>query len=144
MIRIISCHQTAFFHLSTHFLAFSLNFGRSFKVQGCESNGHCNICLVVSGAWPHSCLRRSTSISYAAPLYMLHPVCNLLRHLHAIQELVCPFAKLPSRLTAQLCDVKFCRCCYSLQRIIFAGKSVCRTELRKHFLFKRLCWNLAV
>ena len=23
---LLSCHQTAFFHLSTHFLAFSLNF----------------------------------------------------------------------------------------------------------------------
>ena len=23
-------------------------------MQGCASNGHCNIWLVVSGAWPHS------------------------------------------------------------------------------------------
>ena len=34
-----------------------------------------------------------------------------------------PFAKLSSRLTAQLCDAKFCRCCHSLQRMTFAGYS---------------------
>ena len=66
------------------------------------------------------------------------PVRNLLRHLHAAQGLVCPFAKLSSRLTAQLCCAKFCRCCHSLQRLTFAGKSAGRTELRKHSLFKRL------
>ena len=71
---------------------------------------------------------------------LLHatPVRNLLRHLHAAQGLVCPFAKLSSRLTAQLCGDKFCRCCHSLQRMTFAGKSAGRTELRKHSLFKRL------
>ena len=63
---------------------------------------------------------------------------NLFRHLHAAQGLVCPFVKLASRLTAQLCDAKLCRCCYSLQRITFAGKSAGRTELRKHPLFNRL------
>ena len=26
ILFLLSCHQTAFFHLSTHFLAFSLNF----------------------------------------------------------------------------------------------------------------------
>ena len=71
---------------------------------------------------------------------LLHatPVRNLLRHPHADQGLVCPFAKLSSRLSAQLCDVKFCRCYHSLQRMNFAGKSAGRTELRKHSLFKRL------
>ena len=71
---------------------------------------------------------------------LLHatPVRYLLRHLHAVQGLVCPFAKLSSRLTAQLCCAKFCRCCRSLQRMTFAGKSAGRTELRKHSLFKRL------
>ena len=49
-----------------------------------------------------------------------------------------PFAKLSSRLTAQLCDARFCRCCHSLQRTTFAGKSAGRTELRKHYLFNRL------
>ena len=34
-------------------------------------------------------------------------VRNLLRHIHVAQGLVSPFAKLSSRLTAQLCDVKF-------------------------------------
>ena len=52
--------------------------------------------------------------------------------------MVCPFAKLSSRLTVQLCCAKFCRCCHSLQRMTFAGKSAGRTELRKHPLFKRL------
>ena len=72
--------------------------------------------------------------------FLLHatPVRNLLRHLHAAQGLVCPFAKLSSRSTAQLCGDKFCRCCHSLQRMTFAGKSAGRTELRKHSLFKRL------
>ena len=32
------------------FFAFSLNFRRSSKVQRCASNGHCDICFVVSGA----------------------------------------------------------------------------------------------
>ena len=71
---------------------------------------------------------------------LLHatPVRNLLRHLHAVQGLVCPFCILLSRLTAHLCDDKFCRCCHSLQRVTFAGKSAGRTEIRKHYLFKRL------
>ena len=63
------------------------------------------------------------------------PVRILLRHIHDVQALVCPFARLSSRLTAQLCDVKFC---HSLQRMIFAGTSAGRTALKKHFLFKRL------
>ena len=50
-LLLLSYHQTAFFHLSTHFL---LNFRKSSKVQGCASNRHCNICLVASGPWPHS------------------------------------------------------------------------------------------
>ena len=71
---------------------------------------------------------------------LLHvtPVRNLFRHLHAAHGLVCPFAKLSSRLTAQLCCAKFCQCCYSLQRMTFVGKSAGGTELRKHSLFKRL------
>ena len=71
---------------------------------------------------------------------LLHatPVRNLLRHLHAVQELVCPFTKLSTRLTAQLCDAKFCRCFHSLQRMTFAGKTAGRTALRTNSLFKRL------
>ena len=71
---------------------------------------------------------------------LLHatPVRNLLRHLYAAQGLVYPFAKMSSRLTAQLCCAKFCRCCHPLQRMTFAGKSAGRTELRKHSLFKCL------
>ena len=71
---------------------------------------------------------------------LLHatPVCNLLRYIHTAQGLICPFAKLSSRLTVQLCGIKLCRCCHSLQRMTFAGKSAGRTELRKHSLFKRL------
>ena len=49
-VGMIFCHQTAFFHLSTHFRAFSLNFRRSSKMQGYAGNEHCNICLMVSGA----------------------------------------------------------------------------------------------
>ena len=49
-----------------------------------------------------------------------------------------PFAKLSSRLTAQLCDAKFCMCCHSLQRMTFAGKSAGRTQRMKYYLFKRL------
>ena len=72
--------------------------------------------------------------------FLLHatPVRNLLRHINADQGLVCPFAKLSSRWTAQLCGAKFGRCCHSLQRMTFAGKSAGRTELKKHSLFKRL------
>ena len=66
------------------------------------------------------------------------PVRNLLRYIHTAQGLVCPFAKLSSRLTAQLGCAKFCLCCHSLRWMTFAGKSAGRTELRKHYLFKRL------
>ena len=80
------------------------------------------------------------SVEVLPSLTLLHaiPVRNLLRHLHAAQGLVFPFAKLLSRLTAQLCGAKFCRCCHSLQLMTFAGKSAGHTELRKHSLFKRL------
>ena len=99
-LLLLSCHQTAFFHLSTHFLAFSLNFWRSSKVQECASNGHCNICLVVSGAWPHSHVVSPLKYFHLLRCSLLHatPVRNLLRHLHAAQGLVCLFAKLSSRL----------------------------------------------
>ena len=40
-----SCHQTAAFHLSTHFLAFWLTFRRSSKVHGCA------IMSIVTYAW---------------------------------------------------------------------------------------------
>ena len=84
-ILLLSCHQTAFFHLSTHFLAFSLNFWRSSKVQGCASNGYCNICLVVSGAWPHSHVVSPLKYFHLLRCSLMHatPVRNLLRHLHA-------------------------------------------------------------
>ena len=62
---------------------------------------------------------------------------NVFRHIHAAQGLVCLFAKLSFRLTAQLCDAKFCRCCHSLQPMTFEGKSAGRTELRMHSLFTR-------
>ena len=71
-------------------------------------------------------------------LLIATPVRHMLRHLHAAQGLVCPFAKLSFRLTVQLCIAKICRCCHSLQRMTFAGKSVGHTELRKHYHFKRL------
>ena len=65
------------------------------------------------------------------------PVRNLLRHLHAVQGLVYPFAKLSYRLPAKLCDDKFYRCCHSLQRMNFAWNSAGYTELWKHSHFKR-------
>ena len=71
-------------------------------------------------------------------LHATHPYVTCRSHLHAVQGLVCHFAKLSSRLTAQLCDAKYCCRCHSLQRMTFAGKSSGRTELRKHSLFKRL------
>ena len=71
---------------------------------------------------------------------LLHatPVRNLLRYSNAAQGLVCPFAKVSSRLTAQLCGAKSFRCYHSLQWMTFAGKSAGRTELRKHSIFKCL------
>ena len=71
---------------------------------------------------------------------LLHatPVRNLLRYIHAAQGLVCPFAKLLSRLTAQLCGAKLFRGCHSLQRMTFVRKSAGRTELREHCFFKCL------
>ena len=85
------------------------------------------------------CLRWSTtSISCAASCYMLHQCVTCLDISTLPRVLVFPFAKLWSRLTAHLCDAKFCRCCHSQLRMTFAGKSAGRTELRKHSLFKRL------
>ena len=109
-------------------------------MQGCASNGYCNICLVLSGACPHLHVVSPLKYFHLLRCSLLHdaPVRNLLRHFHASQGLVCPFAKLSSRLTAQLCCAKFFRCCHSLQRMTFAGKSAGRTELRKNYLFKRL------
>ena len=104
-------------------------------MQGCASNGHCNICLLVLGAWPHSHVVSPLKYFHLLHYSLLHdtPVRNLLRHIHAAQGLVCPFAKLSSRLIAQLS-----RCCHSLQRMAFPEKSAGRTELRNHSLFKRL------
>ena len=70
-LLLLSCHQTAFFHLSTHFRWTS------------EGHPKCRDVLVmgiVTYAWwfqepDHTrmlCLRWSTSISYAAPCCMLH------------------------------------------------------------------------
>ena len=108
--------------------------------QGCASNGHCNICLVVSWAWPHSHFVSPLKYFHLFFCSLLHatPVHNLLRHIHAVHALVCPFAKLSSRLTAQLCDAKFCPCCHSLHPRTLSRKSAGRTELMKHSLFKRL------
>ena len=53
MVIIISCHQTIFFHFSTHSFAVSLNFRRSSKVQGRVRREHCNMCAVFSVASPH-------------------------------------------------------------------------------------------
>ena len=112
----------------------------SSKVHGCASNGYCNICLVVSRAWSHSHVVSPLKYFHLLRFSLLHatPMRNLLRHLHVVQGLVCPFAMRSSWLTAQLCDAKFCRCCHSLQRMTLAGKSAGRTELRKHLLFKLL------
>ena len=97
---LLSCHKTALFHLSTHFLAFWLNFRRSSKVKGCASNGHCNICLMVSKACPHSHVVSPLKHFHLFRCSLPHvtPVRNLLRHLHAAQGLVFPFARLSSRL----------------------------------------------
>ena len=84
------------------------------------------------------CISVEVLPSLALLLAACYTSANLVRHFHAVQGLVFPFAKLSSRLTAQLCDAKFCRCCQSLYGMTFAGKSAGRTELRKHFLFKRL------
>ena len=93
-------------------------------MQGCASNGHCNICLMVSGAWSHSHVVSALKYFHLLCCSLLHatPVHSLLRYIHAVQELVGPFANLSSRLTAQLCDAKYCWCCHSLQRMTFAGE----------------------
>ena len=78
-------------------------------MQGCTSNGHCNMCLVVAKAWPHSHVLSTFKYFHLLRCFLMHatPMHNLLRHLHVVQGLVFPFAKLSSRLTAQLCDSKF-------------------------------------
>ena len=101
---------------------------------------------MVSGVCPHSHVGSPLKYFHLFRCSLLHvtPVRTRLRHLHAVHELICPFARLSSWLTAQLCNVKFFRRCHLLQRMTFTGKSAVRTEPRKHSLFKRLYWNLAV
>ena len=91
-------------------LKFSLNFRMLSKVHGCASNGHCNICLVDSWACPHLHAVFPLKYVHLFRCCLLHviPVHNLLRHIDTLQRLVIPFAKLSSRLTVQLCDVKYC------------------------------------
>ena len=106
-----------------------------------SSNGFLPFVYTSSGACPHSYFVSMLIYFHLFRCSLLHiiPVHNLLRHLHAVQGLVCLLARLSSKLTAQLWDVKFFRRCHSLQRMTFAGKSAGRKELRKHSLFKRLC-----
>ena len=99
---------------------------------------------IVTYAWwfqePHSHFVSPFKYLHLFRCSMLHvtPVCNMLRHLHAVQGLLCPFPRLSSMLTAQLCDVNLFRHCHSLQRVSFTGKSAGRTKIRKHSLSKSL------
>ena len=131
--RVIKPHSSICLHTFWYFRWAS-------KLQGCASNGHCNICLVVSGAWLQSHVGSPLKYFHLLRCFLLHatPVQNLLRHHHASPVLVCPFAKRSFKLTAQLCGSKFCRYYNSLERMTFAWKSAGRMELRKHYLFKRL------
>ena len=124
-----------FFHvIKSHFsfvYTFSVIFSEFLIViqsAGCASNGHCNML----GGFRNLTTLACVSVEVLLSVALLHatPVRNLLRHLHATQGLVHPFDKLLSRLTVQLCDAMFCRCCHSMQRMTFVGKSACRTELR--------------
>ena len=47
-----SCHQTIFFHSSAHCFPTSVNIIRLSKEQGYASGDHCNMCAVVSSAFP--------------------------------------------------------------------------------------------
>ena len=98
----------AYFHLSTRLLAFLLNFRSHPKYGDVQVMG-----LVVLGACPHSHVMSQLKYFHLFRCSLLHviPVCNLLRHLHAVRGLVCPFARLSSWLAAQLCDVKLCHLC---------------------------------
>ena len=48
------CDETFFFNCSAHLFPISLNFRRSFKVQGCDKGEHCNMCAVFSAAGSHA------------------------------------------------------------------------------------------
>ena len=52
MVTSSSCHQTIFFHSSAHYFHTPLNIIRPSKEQGCASWKHCNMCAVVSSAFP--------------------------------------------------------------------------------------------
>ena len=49
-----SCQQTIISHSSVHCFPTSLNIIRSSKEQGCESWEHCNMCAMVSSAFPQA------------------------------------------------------------------------------------------
>ena len=112
-------------------------------MQGCASNGPCNICLVVSGSLPHSHVVSPLKYFHLLRCSLMHatPVRNLLRHLHAVQALVCPFAKFSSS----------CVMSKVLPVLPFtAADDFCREVSRLYgtkeafSLQAFLCWNLSV
>ena len=56
-----------------------------------------------------SCLLKYCHLFCCCSLLHVAPVRNLLTHIHDVQGLVSLFSRMSSKLTAQLCDVKFFR-----------------------------------
>ena len=59
-----SCHQTIFFYSSAHCFHTSLKILMSSNEQECASWEHCNMCAVVSSAFPQ--------VHVVSPVYNVH------------------------------------------------------------------------
>ena len=79
-----SSHQTILFHSSVHCFPTSLNIIKSSTEQGCASWEHCNMCAVVSSAFPHAhvCFH-----FFLCAVLQVYPVHRRLRHLHVVHGL---------------------------------------------------------
>ena len=76
-----SRHQTSVFHLSTHFLAVSLNLLRLSNEQGCARRVHCTMCAVFVHGLSNPLAKRSSRLTVA----LCGISCSLLSHaLHRI------------------------------------------------------------
>ena len=84
-----SYHQTILFHGSAHCFPTSLNIIRSSKEQGCASWEHCNMCVVVSSAFPqaHVVSPVKNFHFFLCALLQVYPMCRRLRHLHVVHGL---------------------------------------------------------
>ena len=129
------CHQTCVFHLSMHLFAISLKLLRSSNEQGSARRVHCIMCAVFSAARPHSHVASPSKYLQFCLCSLLpaNPVRSRFRHLHVVQGLSYPLARLSLRLTVTLCGVVCYLLSHSLHRMILGENSESFTLRKKQF-----------